>query len=399
MDSSGYPGHLSDKQQLALDELKGRLVDARSDQHTDSFLLRWLRARDFDVSKAENLLREDIKWRAEKNIDSFTKTYKSSEVVRRYFPGGLFHHDRGGRPLWILPFGNGDFKGILQCVPSQHIADEVVYTLERINEEKLKQVQKLGPIEDSMTIVFDFENLSLRQVYSLQVINCVRGMMTVYESHYPETLHRAFIINAPAIFPIFWRLIRPFLTQRTVNKVLIFGREGWKSTLLEYVDPSQLPVWWGGDLLGADGDAKCSDTVRPGGEVPCELYAHNVPGLWGEPGVQQCSLARGTALEVPMVVERVGSVLDWRFQCKSQDLCFGLTLLNGDESISEVLPPRKVPCNLLPETGQLECQEPGTYIFKFDNSESWFSKKDFCYVINVKNEEEALNGVSLEILR
>ncbi|KAG0421186.1 hypothetical protein HPB47_002909, partial [Ixodes persulcatus] len=259
MDSSGYPGHLNEKQQLALDELKDRLVDVRSEEHTDSFLLRWLRARDFDVAKAENLLREDIKWRAEKDIRSFTKTYKSSEVVRRYFPGGLFRHDRGGRPVWILPFGNGDFRGMLQCVPPQQFADEVVYTLERIQEEKRKQVEKMGTIEDSMTIVFDFDNFSLRQVYSLQVINLVRSMMTIYESHYPETLHRALIINAPGFFPIFWKLIRPFLTQRTVNKVLIHARDDWQPVILEYIDPSQLPLHWGGQIRGADGDPKCSD--------------------------------------------------------------------------------------------------------------------------------------------
>ncbi|KAM7307370.1 SEC14-like protein 2 [Ixodes scapularis] len=209
------------------------------------------------------LTAHDIKWRAEKDIGSITKTYKSSEVVRRYFPGGLFRHDRGGRPVWILPFGNGDFRGMLQCVPPQQIADEVVYTLERIQEEKRKQVEKMGTIEDSMTIVFDFDNFSLRQVYSLQVINCVRSMMTIYESHYPETLHRALLINAPGFFPIFWKLIRPFLTQRTVNKVLIHGREDWQPVILEYIDPNQLPVHWGGQLRGADGDPKCSDIVRP----------------------------------------------------------------------------------------------------------------------------------------
>lgn len=354
-------------------------------------------ARDFDVAKAENLLREDIKWRAEKDIRSFTKTYKSSEVVRRYFPGGLFRHDRGGRPVWILPFGNGDFRGMLQCVPPQQFADEVVYTLERIQEEKRKQVEKMGTIEDSMTIVFDFDNFSLRQVYSLQVINLVRSMMTIYESHYPETLHRALIINAPGFFPIFWKLIRPFLTQRTVNKVLIHARDDWQPVILEYIDPSQLPLHWGGQIRGADGDPKCSDIVRPGGEVPCDFYAVHSPGLWSEPGVKQCSLTRGAVLEIPVTVERAGAVLDWCFQSKSNDLSFGLSFRNGGQSSSELLPLRKVNCNLFPENGQLECQEPGTYILKFDNSSSWFANKEFCYTVSVKDQKEQLNSGSAEI--
>ncbi|CAN7936878.1 unnamed protein product [Ixodes hexagonus] len=399
MDNSGYPGHLSDKQQLALEEFKSRLVDVKLDEPTDSFLLRWLRARDFDVAKAENMLREDLKWRAEKNIASLTKTYQSSEVAHRYFPGGLFQYDRGGRRLWILPVGDGDFKGMLQCVPEEQLVDEIVYTLERIQEDKRKQVEKLGPIEDSMTILFDFDRFSLRQVYSLQAINYIRSLMSIYEGHYPETLHRAVIINAPGFFPIFWRLIRPFLTQRTANKVLIYGRDGWQSVLLDYVDPRQLPAYWGGELHGANGDPKCSDTIRPAGDVPCELYAQHSPGLWGDAGAHQCTLAKGAVLEVPVVVDKEGAVLDWRFQCRSQDLCFGLTLQNDDHSNIEVLPPRRVKCSLMPESGQLECLELGTYIFKFDNSYSWFAKKEFCYVIRLKDQEEALTDGFVKILR
>ncbi|EEC14687.1 hypothetical protein IscW_ISCW011763, partial [Ixodes scapularis] len=170
----------------------------------------------------------DMKWRVDRNIGSITKTYKSSE---------------------------------------------------------------LGQIEDSVTMVFDYDHLSLRQVYSLQVISYLRALMGLYENHYPETLHRALIIN---------------------------------------------------------------------GEVPSELYMVHSPGLWSEPGAKRCSLARGAVLTVPVVVERAGAVLDWRFQSKSHDLCFGLTLQNGGQSSSELLPARRVKCNQVPESGQLECQEPGT---------------------------------------
>lgn len=43
---------------------------------------------------------------------------------------------------------------------------------------------------------------------------------------------------------------------------ILNGTEGWKSALLKYIDPSQLPVHWGGELLGPDGDPECSHKVR-----------------------------------------------------------------------------------------------------------------------------------------
>lgn len=37
--------------------------------------------------------------------------------------------------------------------------------------------------------------------------------------------------------------------------------DGWQSVLIELVDPSQLPAYWGGELVGPDGNTKCSHKV------------------------------------------------------------------------------------------------------------------------------------------
>lgn len=39
-------------------QMKRRIADIWSEKFSDPFLLRWLRAREFDVPKAEKLLRE-----------------------------------------------------------------------------------------------------------------------------------------------------------------------------------------------------------------------------------------------------------------------------------------------------------------------------------------------------
>ncbi|KAM7312134.1 SEC14-like protein 2 [Ixodes scapularis] len=221
---SGCEGDLSDKQQLTLGEIKHRLCDIWNEKFTDRLLLCFLRARDFDQGKAEKMLREWLIWRQQNNIDSLLEAYECPEVLRRYFPGGLCNHDRDGRPLYIMRFGNGDFAGIAQCVSIEAIVKHVTYLIEVMMADMKMQTEKLRRVVETITVIFDYDNFQLKQVYCLQVIDLVRHLMALYEKYYPEILERCLIINAPSFFPIFWKLVQPFLAENTRNKIEIFSR-------------------------------------------------------------------------------------------------------------------------------------------------------------------------------
>ena len=68
---------------------------------------------------------------------------------------------------------------------------------------------------------------------------------------------------APRIFPLGWALVRPFLHEKTANKIRVYGtdREQWKAAILEDVDPSQLPVFYGGSKTDPDGNPQCLTNV------------------------------------------------------------------------------------------------------------------------------------------
>uniref|UniRef100_A0A147BJY7 Putative phosphatidylinositol transfer protein sec14 n=1 Tax=Ixodes ricinus TaxID=34613 RepID=A0A147BJY7_IXORI len=392
---SGYVGDLNEKQEQGLKELKSRLSDIWKDEFTDPLLLRWLRAREFDVAKAEKLFRENSIWRNKNGIDSLVETYQCPDVLKRYFPGGMCNHDKEGRPLWIMPTGNGDFKGMLQCVSVEAMVKHVTYQVELIAAEMKKQTEKLGKLVDTFTVVVDYENFSLKQIYCLQVIEVTRRLLVLYENHYPEMLERCIIINAPSFFPVFWRLIRPFLTERTANKMEIFKSEGWQPVILKHVDPPHLPVHWGGHRLGPNGDKRCTDMINPGGEVPIQLYLKNCPKVSADPDAIPCWLSRGQKLDIPVTVEGVGSTLCWRFQTlQGHDVGFGVAHKpKGIAKTKEVLQLSRVKCDQVPQTGQL-LSEPGTYTFTFDNSYSWFTKKHLFYVLEVKDYEGPLSPTS-----
>ena len=105
-----------------------------------------------------------------------------------------------------------------------------------------------------------------------------------FEANYPELLHRTFIINgkcnvnassenikicsfplnkASRVLSIGYALIKPFLHERTANKISIYhDTEEWKQAILAEVDADQLPFCYGGSMLDSDGNPNCTSKVN-----------------------------------------------------------------------------------------------------------------------------------------
>lgn len=370
------------QEKRALEQFKEAVRDIWRDQFTDPYLLRWLRARDFDVTKAQELLRKNLKWRADNEIDTLVERYECHPVLKKYFPGGIFNHDREGCPMYIVPIGYGDFRGMLQCVSKEDIVLHVIYTMELMQRDMDNQTRKLGKTVNTSLFLFDYEHFSLKQVYSWQVLDLVHSLTALYENHYPETLKLGLLINTPSFFPLFWRIVRPFITETTANKLHMFTHDGWQEILLKHADPSQLPAHWGGTIVDPVGGARCTHVIGPGGELPVAV-SRGGGGLATDPEAVNCFLERGRSIEVPVHVESAGAKLHWRFQAR--DVAFALWKTSGETRV-QLLEPRRIACDRDPECGQMHCEEPGTYTFLFDNSFSWFTGKQLSYVIQVHHE-------------
>ena len=80
-------------------------------------------------------------------------------------------------------------------------------------------------------------------------------------------------ITAPRVFTIAWNLLKPFLHERTKNKVSIYGSDSaaWKSAILQDVDADQLPVFYGGNMTDPDGNPQCLTKVSGATAIGC-LY-------------------------------------------------------------------------------------------------------------------------------
>ena len=108
--SFGYLGKLDALQEAALAELRARLADsgtsvapllcppAETEAH---FLLRFLRARKFNVDAALSMLQDDLAWREQEKIAELNLMSPAevlgcdpADVVGKYFPYWLHGYDR-----------------------------------------------------------------------------------------------------------------------------------------------------------------------------------------------------------------------------------------------------------------------------------------------------------------
>ena len=61
---------------------------------------------------AEAMYRKSVVWRKEKGIELIL-SWNPPDVLRKYYPGGFAGFDNEGCPVWIIPFGHADMKGLI----------------------------------------------------------------------------------------------------------------------------------------------------------------------------------------------------------------------------------------------------------------------------------------------
>uniref|UniRef100_A0A3P8ZA78 SEC14-like lipid binding 7 n=1 Tax=Esox lucius TaxID=8010 RepID=A0A3P8ZA78_ESOLU len=364
---SGRVGDLSPKQAEILAEFRERIEDILPDlpARHDHYLLRWLRARSFNVQKAEAMLRK---------------------VIQRYVSGGMCGYDLEGSPIWYDIIGPLDPKGLMLSCTKQDFMRTKIRDTELLRIECQKQTEKLGKSVEMVTLIYDCEGLGLKHLWK-PALEAYGEILTMFEENYPEGLKRVFLIKTPKLFPMAYNLVKHFLSEETRRKICILG-SNWQEELRKYIDPEQLPVVYGGILTDPDGDPHCRTMINYGGNVPSSYYVQNN-------GVKvqynhSVTISRGSALSLEYDITTPSSILRWQFASDGADIGFGVFMRTqvggGDQKLGDmmlVLPSERYNSHMVPEDRTLTCTEPGTYVLHFDNTYSLLQSKKISYNVDV----------------
>ncbi|XP_054748836.2 SEC14-like protein 2 [Lytechinus pictus] len=388
---SGFVGDLSEKQSKALDELQSRLNGVEfpgpENDDRDAYLLKWLRARQFDVGKAEFMLKNHLSFREKWNVQSLIDNWHPPEVLDKYMVGGLCGFDKDGAPVWYEPFGYFDPKGLVLSTTGNDLMKMKIKICEEILSQLRAQTKKLGKRIDRFVIVFDLEKAGLSHIWK-PFIDRYNLILQVFEAHYPEMLKKTFVINAPAFFSIGFNLIKKFLSEETKNKVSVLGGN-YKDVLIEAIG-KDLPAHFGGTACDPDGDPRCVSKIRFGGKVPESYYLKNE--FMHEGRLTEVFIGHGSKLELTYEVKEKDHVLKWEFMTRHNNIGFGVFYKPSPDTSrdqwEEVVEKTRCSCHLVPEIGGYSCDKLGTYIVHFDNSFSWVRGKKVFYLIELQKEED-----------
>jgi hypothetical protein len=241
----GYVGNLTLQQEKILEimrekyenwlkENKKEEIDVKwrikmNEENTrDYLLLRFLRARNFDLEIAFKLLIDCIIWR-ETFQGIGVDNIKEETILNELKSGKAFAHgkDKTNHPIIYIKVRLHK-KGVIDLTETQRFA---VYLIE-------KNLHLMKPPIETSTLIFDMFDFSLQNMdYQF-----VKFLIELLSNRYPESLHLGLVVDSPWIFQACWKIIKPWVDSVTVSKIHFIS----KRDLLKHIDENELLEEYGG---------------------------------------------------------------------------------------------------------------------------------------------------------
>ncbi|XP_023544748.1 phosphatidylinositol/phosphatidylcholine transfer protein SFH11-like isoform X1 [Cucurbita pepo subsp. pepo] len=254
--------------QALMDHVEERLMSTFQNVHQGYLaetLERFLKARDWNVSKAYKMLLDCLNWRVDNEIDMMlTKPIIPVDIYRAVRDSqliGLSGYSREGLPVFAIGVGLSTFdKASVNYYVQSHI---------QINEYRDRVIlpfasKKYGRPITTCVKVLDMTGLKLSSLSQIKLLTIIS---TIDDLNYPEKTNTYFIVNAPYIFSSCWKVVKPLLQERTRKKIQVLSGSG-RDELLKIMDYSSLPHFCkregsGSSRHSSDGDENCYSLDHP----------------------------------------------------------------------------------------------------------------------------------------
>ncbi|XP_054716763.1 SEC14-like protein 2 [Uloborus diversus] len=216
-----------------LNQFRENLSDILTPDHTDAVLLKWLRARNYDVEKAERNFREVDTNRKMFQINTLLENYVKPEVAEKYERTACLGFAKDGTPVRYCGFA--DFRGFIMAMSSYDMCLFFSYYMEMDYATLRQENKKNGGNLHEMTYIFDMEDFSIQ--------DCV---------------HKC----APGYFYRAFNFLKPIFRPTLLEKIQVISKHQTRELLLKYIDEDVLPAFLGGKRVDSNGDPRCGELLE-----------------------------------------------------------------------------------------------------------------------------------------
>uniref|UniRef100_A0A3Q3S2J0 Tocopherol (alpha) transfer protein n=1 Tax=Mastacembelus armatus TaxID=205130 RepID=A0A3Q3S2J0_9TELE len=207
---------------------------------SDGFLIKFLRARDFDVDLSLKLLLNYQRWRRESpEISSCLSPSSVLGLLNASYHTVLPQRDHTGSRVLIYRIG--------QWSPKDWSAFQV-FRVSLMTSEII--VMETETQRSGLKAIFDLQGWSLG--HALQITpTLARKISSVLSDSFPLKVRGIHLVNEPKFFRPVFAMIRPFLPDKIKQRIHMHGSD-FHNTLSNIFPPAILPPEYGGEGPGID---------------------------------------------------------------------------------------------------------------------------------------------------
>ncbi|CAA0394274.1 unnamed protein product [Arabidopsis thaliana] len=217
-------------------------VPLLKDDRTDVVLLKFLRARDFKPQEAYSMLNKTLQWRIDFNIEELLDENLGDDLDKVVFMQG---QDKENHPVCYNVYGEFQNKDLYQKTFSDEEKRER-FLRWRIQflEKSIRNLDFVAGGVSMICQVNDLKNSPGPGKTELRL--ATKQALHLLQDNYPEFVSKQIFINVPWWYLAFYRIISPFMSQRSKSKLVFAGPSRSAETLLKYISPEHVPVQYGG---------------------------------------------------------------------------------------------------------------------------------------------------------
>uniref|UniRef100_A0A6N2KQ42 CRAL-TRIO domain-containing protein n=1 Tax=Salix viminalis TaxID=40686 RepID=A0A6N2KQ42_SALVM len=247
----------------AVDQFRQALVmdDLLPGKHDDyHMMLRFLKARKFDIERARHMWADMIQWRKEFGTDTIMEDFEFKELneVLKYYPHGNHGVDKEGRPIYIERLGKVDPNKLMH-----------VTTMDRYVRYHVREFEKSFAIKfpactiaakrhiDSSTTILDVQGVGLKN-FNKSARDLIMRLQKIDGDNYPEggCLQSD---KGPWKNPEILKMVLNGEPRRARQVVKVLNSEG---KVIAYAKP-QYPMFKGSDTSTAESGSEAEDIASP----------------------------------------------------------------------------------------------------------------------------------------